>query len=165
MADKEPKAKPVFTGGRPRPAVDPDTIVVKPKGPSGHGRPRPAAGVVETPPSQDSGGEGQTDSGAEIAVAPGDDSWEDDDEGDVPGQVTLKSGDAGSEVEAWQTVCNEMLLGDDDSDFGDPDGLFLTVDGVFGPVTRKTTLAVQYVLGLDTTGDVDQATWHAVLDG
>jgi hypothetical protein len=24
-------------------------------------------------------------------------------------------------------------------------------------------LAVQYVLGIDTTGDVDQATWHAVL--
>jgi hypothetical protein len=164
MADKEPQAKPAFTGGRPRPAVDPDTIVVKPKGPSGFGRPRPAAGAVEQPPSKDSGGE--SSGGAPVTVAPGDDAWLDDgdgDESDIPGQVTLKSGDAGPEVEAWQTVCNEMLLGDDDGGFGDPDGLFLTVDGHFGSETRNTTLAVQYVLGLATTGDVDEATWYAVL--
>jgi hypothetical protein len=164
MLGKEPAAEPAFTGGRPRQAIDPDTIVVKPKGPSGHGRPRPAAGAPTPCPECGESPCGCVE-GAEIAVAPGDSDFEEDDEGDIPGQVTLKSGDSGPEVEAWQTVCNEILLGDDESEFGDPDGLILVVDGHYGPATRQTTQAVQYVLGLDTSGDVDQATWHAVLGG
>jgi hypothetical protein len=70
---------------------------------------------------------------------------------------------SGPEVEAWQTICNEVLLGDQHGDFGDPDELVLVVDGDFGEDTKQTTMAVQFVLGLDTSGDVDQDTWHAVL--
>ena len=149
MADEEP----IFTGGRPRQAIDPDTIVVKPKGPSGYGRPRPAAGAP-TPCPECGGSPCACVEGAEVAVAPG----------DVPGQVVLTPGMSGPEVEAWQTICNEILLEEGNEDFGDPDELLLVVDGDFGEDTRQTTMAVQYALGLDTSGDVDQDTWHAVLN-
>ena len=39
----------------------------------------------------------------------------------------------------------------------------LEVDGVFGPKTVEATVFVQEVMGLDTTGACDQATWHMIL--
>ncbi|MBF83466.1 MAG: hypothetical protein CL489_03215 [Acidobacteria bacterium] len=144
--EEEPQAPPVSTGGRPRPPVDPDTVVVwdpRSDGVEGHGRPRPAAGAPE--PSLDL-------PGGEIAIAPGD---------DVPGQVRLFPGDAGSEVEVWQGICNEILM---ESDLADADDLILATDGDYGDLTTATTSKVQEILGVEVTGSVDGDTWAAVLN-
>ena len=142
MADEEP----TFTGGRPR--LPEGTVTWNP-----YKDAKPAAGAP-TPCPECGESPCVCVEGAEVAVAPG----------DVPGQVVLASGMSGPEVEAWQTICNEILLEEGNEDFGDPDALLLVVDGDFGEETKQTTMAVQYALGLDTSGVVDEDTWHTVLN-
>jgi len=100
--------------------------------------PEPAAGVPEAPLSTDPV-EGDSD--------------------DVSGQVVLSFGSAGTEVEAWQAVCNEVLSMPEHADI---DELLLT-DGDFGPKTVKVTRLIQRILGVPMTGTVDGDTWVAVI--
>ena len=97
---------------------------------------KPAAGVTQDQPSEDSleGGE------------------------DVPGQVVLSEGMEGVEVAAWQAVVNEVLATDTNSEEE-----LLTADGVFGPVTVNATMTVQSILGVSPSGVVDGDTWVAVI--
>jgi len=109
----------------------------------------PAAGASENPSDDSLQGE--------IALAPGH---------DVPGQVTVMSGDEGPEVETWQTVINEILDSEPERYVGDPTGLdLISVDGVFGDETQAATSHVQAILEIPVTGSCDQATWDAVLNG
>lgn len=105
---------------------------------------RPAAGASEDPSYDSLEGE--------IVLAPGH---------DVPGQVTVMSGDEGPEVESWQVVCNEILDWDDTGSDID----VLVPDGVFGERTEQVTRVVQDLLGVTVTGACDQSTWDAVLNG
>lgn len=98
----------------------------------------PAAGVPETPLLGDPV-EGDSD--------------------DIPGQVHLSFGSAGTEVEAWQAVCNEILSMPDHADVGE----LLSTDGDFGPQTVKVTRQIQHILGVPMTGTVDGDTWTAVI--
>ena len=70
-------------------------------------------------------------------------------------------GDAGSEVEVWQGICNEILM---ESDLADADDLILATDGDYGDLTTATTSKVQEILGVEVTGSVDGDTWAAVLN-
>lgn len=101
----------------------------------------PAAGVTQEPQLGDLVGGEEYDGGD-----------------DVPGQVTLGEGMSGPEVEAWQSVCNEVLSQDANSEEE-----LLLVDGDFGPGTRIVTEAVQSILGVPVTGLVDGDTWSAIL--
>ena len=70
------------------------------------------------------------------------------------------SGEQGESVEAWQAVCNEILLRNDSID-AEP----IPVDGSFGEQTENLTRIVQAELGVPVTGALDQATWDAVSNG
>jgi hypothetical protein len=106
---------------------------------------KPAAGESQEPQG------GETDLEGEFALAPGH---------DVPGQVTVMSGDKGPEVESWQAICNEILLSNDSMEQG-----FIPVDGSFGEQTEELTRVIQAELGVPVTGACDQATWDAVVNG
>ena len=80
---------------------------------------------------------------------------------DIPGQVTCMEGDEGDEVADWQLVVNPLIEVLADNGLDAPE--LLEVDGVFGPKTVEATVFVQEVMGLDTTGACDQATWHMIL--
>ena len=74
------------------------------------------------------------------------------------GEEVLSVGMEGTNVEAWQAVCNEVLAQDVNSEEE-----LLVADGVFGPDTKKVTEAVQSILGVPATGVVDNDTWVAVI--
>jgi hypothetical protein len=74
-------------------------------------------------------------------------------------QMVLVEGMEGSEVEAWQGVCNEVLAQSTDHDYVE----LLITDGVFGTETTQVTAVVQTILGVPPTGKVDEDTWVAVL--
>ena len=74
------------------------------------------------------------------------------------GEEVLSVGMEGTNVEAWQAVCNEVLAQDANSEEE-----LLVADGVFGPDTKKVTEAVQSILGVPATGVVDNDTWVAVI--
>ena len=76
----------------------------------------------------------------------------------VPGQVCSMEGDEGAEVQAWQTIANEIVgQADLDSDL-------VMNDGVFGPKTVEITKVVQEYLEVPVTGSCDQVTWDTVLN-
>ena len=102
---------------------------------------KPAASEEEQPQSEESL-EGEEIAGAEM----------------VPGQVCSMEGDEGAEVQAWQTIANEIVgQADLDSDL-------VKNDGVFGPKTVEITKVVQEYLEVPVTGSCDQATWDTVLN-
>ena len=102
---------------------------------------KPAASEEEQPQSEDSL-EGEEIAGAEM----------------VPGQVCSMEGDKGAEVQAWQTIANEIVgQADLDSDL-------VKNDGVFGPKTVEITKVVQEYLEVPVTGSCDQVTWDTVLN-
>ena len=102
---------------------------------------KPAASVEEQPQSEESL-EGEEIAGAEM----------------VPGQVCSMEGDKGAEVQAWQTIANEIVgQADLDSDL-------VKNDGVFGPKTVEITKVVQEYLEVPVTGSCDQVTWDTVLN-
>ena len=70
-------------------------------------------------------------------------------------------GDLGDEVADWQLVVNPLIEVLADNGLDAPE--LLEVDGVFGPKTVEATVFVQEVMGLETTGACDQATWHMIL--
>ena len=76
----------------------------------------------------------------------------------VPGVVCSMEGDKGAEVQAWQTIANEIVgQADLDSDL-------VMNDGVFGPKTVEITKVVQEYLEVPVTGSCDQVTWDTVLN-
>ena len=99
-------------------------------------------------------GDSQEQQGGEVTY--GGDSTE-----DMPVMGLLcASGEQGESVEAWQAVCNEILLRNDSMD-AEP----IPVDGSFGEQTENLTRIVQAELGVPVTGALDQATWDAVSNG
>lgn len=102
---------------------------------------KPAASEEEQPQSEETL-EGEEIAGAEM----------------VPGQVCSSEGDEGAEVEAWQTIANEIV------NQTDIDLDLVENDGVFGPKTVEITKAVQEYLEIPVTGSCDQVTWDTVLN-
>tara|TARA_Y100000004_G_scaffold4920_1_gene5880 strand:- start:582 stop:1322 length:741 start_codon:yes stop_codon:yes gene_type:complete len=101
-----------------------------------------AASEEEQPQSEESLGGEEEIAGAEM----------------VPGQVCSSEGDEGAEVEAWQTIANEIV------NQTDINLDLVENDGVFGPKTVEITKAVQEYLEIPVTGSCDQVTWDTVLN-
>lgn len=69
----------------------------------------------------------------------------------------LKKGDRGPLVLDAQAVLNAK-------GFRDNNGNTLALDSSFGRRTEESTICAQKVLGLKTTGVIDQATWQKLID-
>lgn len=79
---------------------------------------------------------------------------------DMPIMLLLCApGEKGESVEAWQAVCNEIILSNG------VDAETVSVDGTFGERTEEVTRVVQEILGVPVTGACDQSTWDAVSNG